>query len=139
MSPRTHLGFGLVCVVMAIVGVLSTRRLWYGDARVVDRLVRSWDWYIPLPRSVIHHIVRAIPVMCAASVLVPLGGFLFKWWETLGFLVIMTGFLAGTLGQLSIVVFNRPKWCVPPYLRNEAGLGKQVVAGVSKLLATFRR
>lgn len=35
------------------------------------------------------------------------------------FLVI---FLVGEVLQITVVWFNRPRWCVPPYLRSEAGV-----------------
>ncbi|WP_369227703.1 hypothetical protein AB5J52_45970 [Streptomyces sp. R39] len=39
--------------------------------------------------------------------------------------VLIVVFLAGVVLQLSVAWFNRPRWCVPAYLRDESGAWAQ--------------
>lgn len=133
-----EVGVPIVAIALAIFGaatayaIYETARLWLDERRVGVLVARMKNGIGRGDEALSRAHVRALPVICFIGASTVLDGFV------LNHLTESDGGLPGVMGWLValsipvnglmlalwaiIVYFNRPKFIVPPHMRNDHGL-----------------
>lgn len=127
---------GLLVAMMA-AAIYNLPRVWRGELDT-ERFAVFWPWArysAAIQRGFVRAVPAAIIVVVVASAAIPLawlvpeepqGPFARPYWVMLPYLAAFIGSLA-LMG--SVVFFNRPKFLVPPYLRDRPGALAEWIAG----------
>lgn len=128
--------YGLISLVgLLVMGLLSVRptiRTW----RNLPTRVDNYRPTSPLGKAVFHGVRRSMPVavglgiplLVAALVLILLGGATTSGGKVARGAFVVVAFLYVLL-LIPLYLFNRPRAVVPPHLRDEAGMMKEMMHG----------
>lgn len=117
-------GAGLIFVTgfFGLLYPVLVRKVWRGGSALRGDHPPEW-WFLGVPiwRGNARAFVATIPLvllMCVGAIIAEFGG---QQAYDPGMAVAAAGLLGLFLVQLPIVFFNRPRFAVPPHLRDEPG------------------
>lgn len=125
--------FTVFLVIASIFMTVRVARLWTRDERYFSR-VSAWTAALPVRAAMSRGLARGVTPLTAGLIFLTFSFVLITIfvapqatstaaprWAVLLATSFLAVFLAGVALQFTIAWFNRPRWCVPRYLRGDLG------------------